>query len=207
MGSSPASASATRRGTARARRRSAARAPRPATAEARRRGAATAGRCPGRARTRRASTARLADRRARRADELGVEREHRSDAVHDPRHPEPVGHQRSRGFQHLVDDEVGAPLLGHLEQIVEPRQRRGAEECHHAAHHLLFLGQVRVRPYRLVRGPSFFERRPDGVDIQPASGQRATRSGPVATRTSWPARSAARISGSIGRTCPYAGPR
>ena len=32
-----------------------------------------------------------------------------------------------------------------------------------------------------------------------------SRSGPVATRTSFPARSAARINGSIGSTCPYAG--
>ena len=38
---------------------------------------------------------------------------------------------------------------------------------------------------------------------RPASGP--SMSGPVATRTSFPARSAARIKGSIGSTCPYAG--
>ena len=142
---------------------------------------------------------------ARRADELGVEREHRSDAVHDAGDPEPRGQQGPRRLEDLVDDDVGAPLLGHREQVGEPGERRRAEQRHHPVHHLLFLGEVRIRPHRLVRRPRLCPRGSDCVDIEPAAESGPSRSGPVATRTSFPARSAARINGSIGSTCPYAG--
>ena len=110
---------------------------------------------------------RLADRGTRRADELGVEGEHRPDAVHDPRHVEPPGQQGPGRLQHLVDDEVGPPLLGHRHQIGEAGERRRAEQGHHPVHHLLFLGQGRIRPDGLVGRPRLRPGRTDGEDLSP----------------------------------------
>ena len=92
--------------------------------------------------------------------------------MHDPRHPKPPGQQGPRRLQYLVDDDVGTPILGHRDQVGEPRERRPAEQRHHPVHHLLLLGQVRIRPHRLVRGPRLCPRRSDGADIKPATGQR-----------------------------------
>ena len=95
-----------------------------------------------------------------------------------------------------------AATPGHGDQVGETGERGLAEQRHHPVQHLLVVGRIRIRPRRLVRSHDSSNVGPTGGTSSPRLVSGPSRSGPVATRTSWPARSAARIKGSIGSTWP-----